>query len=128
MFKIRLGIPGVRDAWEELIEKIGNGTAGKNEKKRYEQIRKAMKHLSMDPRYPGLHTHEIRPLSMRYGQKVWESYLENRRSAAGRMFWVYGPGKEEITIIGIEPHPDRKSDAYDRIRLSSAGEIEDRKK
>ena len=35
------------------------------------------------------------------------------------MYWVYGPGKEEITIIGLEPHPeDRKNGAYDKVKLS----------
>lgn len=37
------------------------------------------------------------------------------------MYWVYGPDKEDITIIGLEPHPDdEKNGAYDRIRLSDA--------
>ena len=32
------------------------------------------------------------------------------------MFWVYGPDKKDITIIGLEPHPeDAKNGAYDRI-------------
>lgn len=35
-----------------------------------------------------------------------------------RMFWVYGPEKDEITIIGLEPHPEDKKKAYDRIKLS----------
>ncbi|HLM67248.1 MAG TPA: hypothetical protein VK358_06960, partial [Longimicrobium sp.] len=38
---------------------------------------------------------------------------------AGRMFWVYGPGEGEITVVGLEPHPeDRKSKGYDRVSLS----------
>lgn len=40
--------------------------------------------------YPSLHTHEIEPLSRRYGMKVWQSYLENKTSKARRMYWVYG--------------------------------------
>ena len=31
-----------------------------------------------DPGYPNLQTHEIEPLSRRYGMKVWQSYLENK--------------------------------------------------
>ena len=51
--------------------------------------------------------------------KVWQSYLENKNSDAMRMFWVYGPGQREITVIGLEPHPeDKKKGAYDRIKLS----------
>ena len=37
-----------------------------------------------------------------------------------RMFWIYGPSQNEITIIGLEPHPeDRKNGAYDRVTLSN---------
>ena len=35
------------------------------------------------------------------------------------MYWVYGPDQKDITIIGLEPHPeDKKNGAYDRISLS----------
>ena len=77
----------------------------------------------MDPTYPGLETHDIEPLTKRYGQKVWQSYIENHTPGAGRIYWVYGPDKGEITIIGVEPHPnDSKSNAYKKITLSSTGE------
>ena len=39
------------------------------------------------------------------------------------MYWVYGPDQQEITIIGLEPHPeDSKNGAYDRISLSDLPE------
>lgn len=80
---------------------------------------KRTKKLAADPFYPGLNTHEINQLSKRYGMKVWQSYLENKKSGTMRMFWVYGPDQGEITIIGLEPHPeDAKNGAYDRIPLS----------
>lgn len=80
---------------------------------------KALKFLSEDPKYPSLNTHSISSLSERYGMKVWESYLENNNSKARRMFWVYGPNREDITIIGLDPHPERsKNGAYDRVELS----------
>lgn len=69
--------------------------------------------------YPALHSHEIPELSKRAGRKVWQSYLENRVSKAKRMYWVYGPNKNEITIIALEPHPeDKKNGAYSKIELS----------
>jgi hypothetical protein len=35
------------------------------------------------------------------------------------MFWVYGPERRKITIIGLAPHPeDAKTGACDRIKLS----------
>jgi len=53
------------------------------------------------------------------GFKIGESYVENRTPAAGRVFWAYGPGRAEITILGYEPHPeDRKKDGYARVNLS----------
>lgn len=57
--------------------------------------------LADNPFYPSLDTHEIGPLSKRYGMKVWQSYLENKTSKAMRMYWVYGPDQKDITIIGI---------------------------
>ena len=91
----------------------------KKEEQLYKKWGKALKLLSADPGYPSLQTHEIEPLSRRYGMKVWQSYLENKTSGAMRMYWVYGPDQKDITIIGLEPHPeDKKNGAYDRISLS----------
>lgn len=59
-------------------------------------------------------------LTRRYKQKVWQSYLENNKPATGRIFWVYGPNKSDITIIGLEPHPNDKKDAYQKITLSAS--------
>ena len=57
--------------------------------------------------------------------KVWQSYLENKTSGAMRMYWVYGPDPKDITIIGLEPHPeDKKNGAYDRISLSNLQNME----
>ena len=53
----------------------------------YKKWGKALKLLSADPGYPSLQTHEIEPLSRRYGMKVWQSYLENKTSGAMRMYW-----------------------------------------
>lgn len=63
--------------------------------------------------------HSISSLTERYGMKVWKSYLENNNSKARRMFWVYGPNREDITIIGLDLHPESsKNGAYDRVELS----------
>ena len=120
-YEIHLGIPEMHEQWQNLNRKHGDGTATKKEEKLRKQMGKAMYLLSQDPRYPGLRSHEIPPLSARYGVKVWESYLENDTPGAGRIFWVYGPNKGDITIIGLEPHPDDKSNAYKKITLSSMG-------
>lgn len=119
MYRIRLGVPEMKALWDDLQNKTKDGTANGKEKKLHRQMGKAMWLLSDNPRHPGLRSHEISALTVRYGMKVWESYLENNTPQAGRMFWVYGPDQGEITIIGLEPHPDDKSNAYRKITLSS---------
>ena len=118
-FNIRMGIPEMQEIWLDLQEKYRSGNIKKKEEQLYKKWGKALKLLSADPGYPSLQTHEIEPLSRRYGMKVRQSYLENKTSGAMRMDWVYGPDQKDITIIGLEPHPeDKKNGAYDRISLS----------
>ena len=118
-YAIRMGIPEMDELWNSLKAKHEDGTASKDEEELFNKWGSALKKLSSNPMYPGLQSHEIDELSRRYGMKVWQSYLENKKSNARRMYWVYGPEKQEITIIGLEPHPeDAKNGAYDRIKLS----------
>ncbi len=35
------------------------------------------------------------------GEEIFEAYAENKTPAAYRIFWYYGPGKNNITIIAI---------------------------
>ncbi len=121
MYEIHMGVPGMKEFWDALQTKVRSGQAGKNEQKLYRQVGKAMWRLSENPRHPGLQSHEIAALTARYGMKVWESYLENNTPGAGRIFWAYGPNQGEITVIGLEPHPNDKSNAYRKITLSQMG-------
>ncbi len=104
--------------WENLEKSVSDGTASKDDEKLYKKLGKAFYHLSLDPFYPGLNTHEIPEMSSRYGERVWQSYLENNKPAAGRFYWSYGPEKDDITITGLEPHPNTKSNSYKKIKLS----------
>ena len=122
MYAIHMGVPEMDELWNNLRSKVGNGTASKDENRLYNLLGKAMRLLSQDPRHPGLHTHDIDALTARYGMRVWQSYLQNDTPAAGRVFWVYGPDRQDITIIGLEPQPnDAKSNAYKKITLSKLG-------
>lgn len=114
-----MGIPEMANLWKKLQICYRNGTISKKDAELYKKWGNALKKLSNDPHYPSLKTHEISALSKRYGMKVWQSYIENHRSRARRMFWVYGPMSDDITVIGLEPHPDDKNGAYDRITLSN---------
>lgn len=73
----------------------------------FKQVHKAIELLRGNPKHPGLQTHEYSAIENPYDnkQKVFEAYAQNQTPGAYRVFWCYGPGKNEITIIGITPHP-----------------------
>jgi hypothetical protein len=73
--------------------------------KRYKAVKKAIQFLSQNPRHPGLQTHEFTTLKGPKGEKVFEAYAEQSTPAAYRIFWYYGPDKNQITIVAITPHP-----------------------
>lgn len=76
------------------------------------QVRKALGYLEVDPRHPGLQTHEFTSLTGANGEKVFEAYAQNNTPGAYRIFWQYGPdeikGRKRtavITIVAITAHP-----------------------
>ncbi len=118
LYVIRMGIPEMDKLWRELQTKSKSNSLNKEDKDLYQKWGKALNLLAQNPNYPSLQSHSITELTSRYGMTVWQSYLENsRRGRPMRMFWVYGPYAMEITIIGLEPHPNRGS--YKRINLSN---------
>jgi hypothetical protein len=119
-FNIRMGVPEMEEFWNDLTSRKENNLLDKDEEKFLKKLAKILGYLSQNPKHNSLVSHEIGVLSKRYGMKVWQSYLENNKPSAGRIFWVYGPGKTDITIIGIEPHPeDKKNKGYEKVRLSN---------
>ena len=102
----------------ELGEKAVAGELNRDEKDLYRKIHKALQYLETNPRHPGLKSHEIDVLTEKYGVRIWESYLENRKAGARRMFWIYGPENKEITIVGIENHPEPGRGSA-RVRLAT---------
>jgi hypothetical protein len=119
-YNIRMGVPGIEAGWNDLVDRAGRDQLDKQEQKFYRKLVKALGYLRQNPRHNSLASHEIDPLSRKCGFRVFQSYLENKTPAAGRMFWAYGPDKGDITILAIEPHPeDRKRGAYARIKLAS---------
>jgi hypothetical protein len=78
----------------------------------FEQVRKALGYLEINPHHPSLNTHEFTSLTGANGEKVFEAYAQNNAPGAYRIFWHYGPdetkGKKRIpviTIVAITPHP-----------------------
>ncbi len=120
MRTIRMGVPEMDALWNDLTTKADQKQLKGDDKKLFKKLTKTLDHLRQNPKHPGLESHDIDELTKRYGFKVWQSYLENKKPAAGRLFWAYGPGRMEITILGIEPHPEeKKRGAYARIKLDS---------
>lgn len=68
-------------------------------------VRKTLGFLETNLRHPSLNTHEFRSLKGPRGEKVFEAYAQQRTPSAYRIFWYYGPGKGQITIVSITPHP-----------------------
>jgi hypothetical protein len=119
-FAIRMGRPEMEELWVDLSTRKQQGQLDKDEEKLFKRLVKALGYLASDPRHNSLASHEISDLSRKFGIKIFQSYLENRTPAAGRIFWAYGPDKGDITILAIEPHPeDQKRGAYERIKLSA---------
>jgi hypothetical protein len=77
----------------------------RGQQKRLKAVNKTLGQLQINPRHPGLNTHEYTSLSGPNDEKVFEAYAENRTPAAFRVFWCYGPKKDEITIVAITAHP-----------------------
>jgi hypothetical protein len=68
-------------------------------------VRKTLALMETDLRHPSLQTHEYNDLEGAAGEKVFESYAQNRTPGAYRIFWHYGPKKRQITVVAIIPHP-----------------------
>jgi hypothetical protein len=73
--------------------------------KRFKAVCKALGFLETNLRHPGLNTHQYSSIRGLNGEEVFEAYAENKTPAAWRIFWHDDPGKKQITILAITPHP-----------------------
>src|SRR3989338_2059921 len=97
MFRIRL----TQEAWDQYEHlKTDKGL-----QKRQKAVQKALQFLKHNPRHPGLQTHKFSSLGGPNGEEIFESSAEQNTPAAYRMFWYYGPEKDQITVVTITPHP-----------------------
>ena len=76
-----------------------------SDQRKYRKVLKCLGLLEADSRYPGLNSHRYENYDDVHGQKIWESYVENRTPGAYRGLWHYGPDDQEITIVAITAHP-----------------------
>ena len=68
-------------------------------------VRKTLGLLQTNLRHPSLQTHEFTSLKGPGGEKVFEAYVQQKTPGAYRVFWYYGPERNQITIVSITPHP-----------------------
>lgn len=109
MFKLKW-LASAAESFEELrLAAKSQSSKAKSSKALglFKQIEKALQLLESNPRHPGLQTHPYSSLTNPYDsrQKVFEAYAQNKTPGAYRIFWCYGPDKNQITIIAITPHP-----------------------
>ncbi len=90
------------DEAEKQLNALGKDKALE---RRYKAVRKALGFMQVNLRHPSLNTHEYETLTKIMGEKVFEAYAETNTPDAYRIFWKYGPSKDEITIISITAHP-----------------------
>ncbi len=77
----------------------------KSKQRIFKAVQKILGLVEINLKHPSLNTHVYDSLKGPNGEKVFESYIQNRTPGAYRIFWCYGPGKSKITIIAIIPHP-----------------------
>jgi hypothetical protein len=77
----------------------------RGQQRRYQAVVKAIRLLVADPGHPDLQTHEYTSLKGPGGERVFEAYAALATPAAYRIFWYYGPKKDQLTLVAITPHP-----------------------
>ncbi len=73
--------------------------------KRCKAVHKALAFLESNPRHPDLKTHKFTAMIGPNGEDVFEAYAENNTPGAYRIFWMYGPAKDVITVLAVTAHP-----------------------
>ena len=71
----------------------------------WKDVRKTLTLLEANLRHPSLQTHKYHSLKGPGGEDVFEAYAQQKTPGAYRVFWHYGPGKGQITILAAIPHP-----------------------
>lgn len=90
---------------DQAKQQLLSSERSKAQQKRLKAVRKSLAYLETNPRHPSLNTHKYTAIIGPHGEDIFEAYAENKTPAAYRVFWYYGPNKEDITIIAITPHP-----------------------
>ncbi len=71
-------------------------------------VQKTLALMENNLRHPSLNTHEFTSLSGPNEEKIFEAYAQQKTPGAYRIFWYYGPQKNQLTIVAIVAHPNQK--------------------
>jgi hypothetical protein len=77
----------------------------KDDPKKHKKVLKTLGLMEVNLRHPSLNTHKYESMRGSNGEEIFEAYVENQTPAAFRVFWYYGPNRDELTILAITPHP-----------------------
>jgi hypothetical protein len=88
---------------DEVIAGLSSGK--RQDPIRFKKVGKALLILAENPRHPGLNSHRYEALDSTFKAQVWESYIENNVPTAWRIWWMYGPDPDTITVLSVGPHP-----------------------
>lgn len=69
-FSIDMGVPEMDALWTDLLAKQAAGNLNGGELRLLKKLQKTLPLLAANPRHPGLASHEIEPLSKRFGVKA----------------------------------------------------------
>jgi hypothetical protein len=97
--KFELTFSSIADAQLDELEK------SPDKKTVCKAVHKALGYMETNLRHHSLSTHEYSKERGKRGEKVFESYAQNKTPGAFRIFWHYGPGEGVISVLSIVPHP-----------------------
>lgn len=78
--------------------------------KKHAKVARTLANLADNPNHPSLNSHhyETTVFADVTDAVIWESYVENNIPRAWRIWWCYGPGRGEITVLRVGPHSTRR--------------------
>ena len=86
-------------------ESVEATISGIQDPRRVKKVAKCLRLLGENHRHPSLASHRYETFDTVYGEKGWESYVEQGTPSAWRVWWFFGPEDGEITVVDIGPHP-----------------------
>lgn len=88
---------------DEQLTRLENDPS---QKRILKDVYKTLALMETNLKHPSLNTHEYKSFKGPNNEKIFEAYAQQKTSSAYRIFWYYGPNRNELTIVIIIPHPD----------------------